>query len=302
MTDTITKKETLLGIGIGVAGMYLFHRWFTPDPSAVQSTVVKNQLHDYDPSSLTRSDDPRPMSRHFRVKSSSYVVRVVLTGGPCGGKSSALKGLKEAATEHGFDVWSVPEVATTVMNAGFMWNVSQKIQFQTIVAQLQLQLERHLLQLAGEKINRPTIMIFDRGILDGKSFVNDDEWEQILKKNNYTHAKSLGRYDCVVHLVTAANGAPSFYKSNPDGQEIADDNGHTVTRRETPEEAIEQDEKLQQCWSDHPKHFIIHNNAEEVEAANTEGGTKSSTAFERKMNKAIEYILSVADDVHPRRE
>ena len=226
-------------------------------------------------------------------------MRVVLTGGPCGGKSSALKGLKEAATEHGFDVWSVPEVATTVMNAGFMWNVPQKIQFQTIVAQLQLQLERPLLQLAGEKINRPTIMIFDRGMLDGKSFVNDDEWEQILNKNNYTHAKSLGRYDCVVHLVTAANGAPLSYKHNSEGQEITDDNGHPVTRRETPEEAIEQDEKLQQCWSDHPKHFIIHNNetAEEEEAAK-EGTT---TAFERKMKKAIEYILSVADEVHPRR-
>ena len=42
------------------------------------------------------------------------MVRIALTGGPCAGKSSALAEMLAAATASGFDVYLVPETATTV--------------------------------------------------------------------------------------------------------------------------------------------------------------------------------------------
>ena len=46
------------------------------------------------------------------------VYRIVLTGGPCGGKSSSVRHLIEALTTLGFDVLSPPEVPTLLLNGG----------------------------------------------------------------------------------------------------------------------------------------------------------------------------------------
>lgn len=43
------------------------------------------------------------------------------------------------------------------------------------------------------------------------------------------------RYDGVLHLITAADGARQFYKSG----QVQDDAGHDVIRRETADEAVE---------------------------------------------------------------
>jgi AAA domain len=57
-----------------------------------------------------------------------------------------------------------------------------------------------------------------------------------------------GRYDAVFHLVTAANGAESFYTLD-----------NNVARSETPLQAREVDHKLVDAWCGHPRHYIIDN-------------------------------------------
>ena len=271
-------------IGVGMMTMYYFQHSFNPPPKNTANKKILDTSHDVIPSLRTFTSDPRPIGKKFRVKTSGFVVRVVLTGGPCAGKSSALKQIKLDATKQGFNVYIVPEIATIVLNAGFNWNEEQKMEFQVTVAQLQLQLEKNLLKLAAGSTT-PVIMIFDRGVLDGKVYVEDEEdWQKIMTKFNYTNAKALGRYDCVVHLVTAANGARENYKQG----NVKDDNGNDVTRRESPEEACVQDEKLQQAWKEHPQHKVISNGNE-------------SNAFQVKIDQAIEYIMEVANAVHPER-
>ena len=46
------------------------------------------------------------------------VTTVVLTGGPCGGKSSALEVLSDELSGRGVDVYSVPEVPTILLSGG----------------------------------------------------------------------------------------------------------------------------------------------------------------------------------------
>ena len=51
-------------------------------------------------------------------KTSQYVYKIVLTGGPCGGKSTALSQLSTRLKSLGYDVYLVPEVATMIITAG----------------------------------------------------------------------------------------------------------------------------------------------------------------------------------------
>merc|ERR1712096_206925 len=54
------------------------------------------------------------------------------------------------------------------------------------------------------------------------------------------------RYDAVLHLVTAADGAEAFYKN-------------TTYRFENMEQARELDRKVQDAWKGHPHHKIFPN-------------------------------------------
>ena len=99
-------------------------------------------------------------------------------------------------------------------------------------------------------------------------------------EGSITEEYLLKRYDGVIHLVTAADGAEAHYKHGL----VTDDRGLTVYRRETPAEAVEQDRKLQQAWRAHPNHVIVSNGAE---------------GFKQKIEQATEAVLRIARTQHP---
>ena len=47
-----------------------------------------------------------------------HVYKLVLTGGPCSGKTTALEELKTFLTKHGYKVFTTPEAATTLFLNG----------------------------------------------------------------------------------------------------------------------------------------------------------------------------------------
>ena len=63
-----------------------------------------------------------PISKHSnRVGAQSFnVTRVLLTGGPCAGKTTALAAIKQDLTQLGYKVLVVPEAATLIMKGGAM--------------------------------------------------------------------------------------------------------------------------------------------------------------------------------------
>ena len=55
-------------------------------------------------------------------------------------------------------------------------------------------------------------MLCDRGILDGSAFINSEMWSQICDEQEIEpQALADKRYDAVLHMVTAAEGAEDFY-------------------------------------------------------------------------------------------
>jgi len=57
-----------------------------------------------------------------------------------------------------------------------------------------------------------TVILCDRGLMDGKAYMSKELWDNMTK--TYTIRESDmrdRRYDAVFHLVTAADGAPLYY-------------------------------------------------------------------------------------------
>jgi hypothetical protein len=48
--------------------------------------------------------------------------------------------------------------------------------------------------------------------MDGKAYCSDELWRTCLDEMNLNEINMCEkRYDCIIHLVTTADGAPEFY-------------------------------------------------------------------------------------------
>lgn len=211
------------------------------------------------------------------------VYRIVLTGGPCGGKSSSIRLLTKVLEERGHTVFSQPEIPTLMMKGGCTYpgleGGDKLMAFESALIQMQLQIEKSFVQVgASLEDPKPPVIIMDRGMMDYSAYLPKDKWLQILRANDLTEDKCLSRYDGVIHLTTAADGAEGFYKNGL----TKDDNGEVVYRNETYEEARVLDGMIKKAWANHPKHAVIDNLAE--------GG------FDAKLNRAAEFVLQIVTE------
>lgn len=191
--------------------------------------------------------------------------KIVITGGPCAGKSSAFLWLKRALSEKGYTVLCVPETATEFIMGGVApWTCGTNIDFQKCQMELQLTKERLFLRAAQSMKDEKIIIICDRGALDNKIYMNDEDFKEVLSFLNVNEEKLMDSYDAVFHLVTAANGASDFYTTE-----------NNAARTETVDEAVALDYKLIDAWKNHKNFFVIDN----------------STNFENKMKRLINIIF-----------
>ncbi len=175
--------------------------------------------------------------------------KIVLTGGPCGGKTTAQRELAEQFARAGRRVICVPEVATLILGTGFSISdflPGKKIFLQRAILSMQFALEDELEQ-AGKVLGEP-VMICDRGAMDGKAYCTAAEWEEILCGAALDESKLLGRYDRIYHLASAADGAEEFYSAHTN-----------PCRFESVEEALETERKLRGAWDGHPSRLILDN-------------------------------------------
>lgn len=201
--------------------------------------------------------------------------RIVLTGGPCGGKTTALAILSQKLTEIGYRVFIIPEVATTLIGGGAVikelqedpksWEV-----FQETILRLQFDNEKRFLKLA--KIHKGDIVIiYDRGVMDGMAYLDKASFVSMLKRTGNTISQARDwRYDAVIHLVSAANGAESFYNLN------------NPTRSEDIVKARMRDRKTMEAWVGH-EHLVVIGN----------GAVGAPIDFETKMHRLVGAVFEI---------
>jgi hypothetical protein len=211
------------------------------------------------------------------------IIKCVLTGGPCGGKSSAMHIIQSHFPALGWKVITIPEAATTIMtNGGKYPGLSEEkrdelLEFELIMVQFQLHFEQDFIRLAEMYANQGTnvLIVFDRGLLDIKAYVPMEIWSQILQAFQFTDEDILTRYDCIVHLATAAKAADSFYTTK-----------NNAARLETVEEARQLDDAVFQCWQSHPTHLHIMNPPFQVNV----------DSFQEKLNHLIRALQQVCGE------
>jgi hypothetical protein len=167
---------------------------------------------------------------------SSNPFRVVLTGGPGGGKTTAADLFRR---EIGERVIVVPEAATLLFSGGFPRVAHSSAQRSTQCAIYQVQRGLEDIQAARYP---DRILLCDRGTVDGGAYWpgGADDFYATLGSS---HADELARYDAVLFFETAAHGAHGFESENR-------------YRTESQQEAIELDGRLRALWSPHP-HFTV---------------------------------------------
>ena len=91
--------------------------------------------------------------------------RVVLTGGPCGGKSSALPHIKSLFESLGFKVFTVPEAATILLTSCGGRPGTDLLAFREELLRVTLNLEDAIFALARAEPSN-SLVICDRGAWD----------------------------------------------------------------------------------------------------------------------------------------
>jgi len=233
---------------------------FTPVGPASNSSPTKKQKNDSVEGSVNTKSAQASQRNHFRI---------ILTGGPCGGKSSALEYLRKHFEKKGYSVFTVPEVPTIMMVGGCKYPGVEKLEklleFESALISAQMAMENAFSRIADSRSDEGSgsLVIMDRGILDVKAYVTPDVWNKILAENNWTDSGLLNRYDAVIHLVTTADGAEEFYTRS-----------NNAARTETAEQARELDQKVRRCWEKATRFQVIDN----------------STAFDQKIARTIESV------------
>ncbi len=164
-------------------------------------------------------------------------MRIVITGGPGGGKTTALDLFKRELLEK---VVVVPESATAIFKSGIKRDDRSDIvkAIQKTIFDYQKNVE-----MIYRKQNPEKVLLCDRGTLDGLAYwPNSEESFFEIMESSFEH--ELKRYDAVIFFETAAKSGADITTNN-------------IYRNESNDKAIELDRKLKDIWSKHPHFHLV---------------------------------------------
>ena len=177
------------------------------------------------------------------------ITKIVITGGPCAGKTTAMSRIQHHFRDLGYAVLFIPETATELITGGVApWTCGTNLDYQKCQVDLQLEKERIFEKAARTMAAKRVLIVCDRGVMDNKVYMTDAEFAAVTASLKISRAQALARYDAVFHLETAAKGALEAYTTS-----------NNAARTETPEQAAALDDRLVAAWAGHPHFRIVTN-------------------------------------------
>jgi predicted ATPase len=166
--------------------------------------------------------------------------RIVLTGGPGGGKTTAGDLFRR---EMGDRVVLVAEAATMMFSGGFprVKEPEAVHSVQRAIYHVQIHLEAAVVSQHPNQI-----LLCDRGTVDGAAYWPSGP-DGFFEDLGTTLERELSRYDAVIFFESAAMGHMNIEGNNP-------------VRTESQEQAMKLDHKLRALWSQHPHFILVPNN------------------------------------------
>ena len=173
------------------------------------------------------------------------VKRVVITGGPCAGKTTAIENIRTYFEEKKSRVIFVNEVPTEIMKMGITLAKYGKLPFQKAIIDLQRKKEQVIMDAAcSVEGEQEVLIIYDRGILDHFIYLNDKEQKLIEEEMGIDRQQLYGNYDLIIHMLSVASKMPELYENSE-------------FRLEAVPEAKEIDNKIVNIWKQHSNYIQI---------------------------------------------
>jgi hypothetical protein len=149
--------------------------------------------------------------RNLRADKRPPLYKLVFTGGPCGGKTTALARVFSFLRERNFEVINCPEAYTILNSNGMGFDLfstpGMGAIIQGTVMDVQMAFEDGVERVLKAR-GRPAVILCDRGLMDGSVYVTPEEFQKVMDERQ-TDVVQLRdcRYDACFHMVTAADGA-----------------------------------------------------------------------------------------------
>ncbi len=195
------------------------------------------------PPSETGSN-PRPSAPDapamFRTPQNPHACRIAVTGGPGGGKTTAIDLFRR---EIGDGVVMVPEAATMMFTGGFP-RYSEPAAVRSAQHAI-YHVQRNLEDIQSSRYP-DRILLCDRGTIDGAAYWPEGEGNFFESLGTSLEAE-LSRYDGVIFFESAAVGGLGIEGGNP-------------ARLESLGEAAQLDARLRSLWSRHGRFVLVHHN------------------------------------------
>ena len=172
------------------------------------------------------------------------VAKIVLTGGPCAGKTTTITKLEEHLVERGYHVLVLNECATEIIKGGirpFGDYKASVYDFENEILNLQLFKEKRYKDFIRRyDDDTKVIILYDRGTVDIKAYLGEENYKKMLKENHLNNKELLDEYDLVIHMITVATETENKYS-----------NASNKARFEEASEAIDLDKRTSEAWSKH---------------------------------------------------
>ena len=175
-----------------------------------------------------------------KTKSGNGHCRIVLTGGPGGGKTTAGDLFRR---EMGERVVFVPEAATMIFTGGFP---RVRVPGAVHAAQRAIYHVQRNLEDVQAATYPDRVLLCDRGTIDGAAYWPGDP-HHFFEDLDTSMETELRRYDAVIFFESAAVGGMGIEGGNP-------------IRNESQQQAVELDTKLRRLWMQHPRFFLVPHN------------------------------------------
>ena len=218
------------------------------------------------------------------------ITKIVLTGGPCAGKTTALVRIIEHFTSMGYKVFTLPEVPTMFNQAGVNYLTKNRALFYEIEKStllLQMEMEDKFMRMA-QQCEKPVLIVCDRGVMDISAYLSTEMWHALLNDIGVNVVKLRdARYDAVVHMVTAANGAAEFYTT-----------ANNDSRTEDVDQACMLDMKVVSAWTGHPHIRVVDNNVDfEKKIHNVLAEISNLIGIPQPIELERKFVVKIIDEI-----
>lgn len=210
------------------------------------------------------------------------IKKIVLTGGPGSGKTTVIESIKKNFGGK-YKVIVIDETASYLINMGlrpFGENPINMVDFQELVLKTQFAKEEIINRGVELLPDEDVLLIYDRGLLDNCAYINEEEFEEVLKRldDKHTISEFLERYDLIINLVSRSD----FYTldNNP-------------ARSEAVEEALELGNKTLNAWIGHKNLKIVLPKDDIDEKIKEVLNHINNLLYEKEVKRQAKYLIDL---------